>query len=167
MRKSSYQGDYNDPIGTLSKVSRQEEDTGRTFQNISEELKKEEQKVIDQIYREDQKEIQGLQTAEQKRENVEKFVEDFIVAQENERCSGSRSDSSLQDQISSAVQWEQRREVKKFVKTGSYCGLASCDSMQDIKLELFKSGNQNQINDEFRQMMLQKFLEYAMKFAHS
>ena len=45
---------------------------------------REEQRVINKIYLEDQKEIDGLQTKAQKRENVQKLVENFIIAQNNE-----------------------------------------------------------------------------------
>ena len=54
MRKSSYAGEYGDPIGKLSRMSGQEEEEGGTSSGrITEELKKEEERVINKIYQED------------------------------------------------------------------------------------------------------------------
>ena len=161
MRKYSHSGDYNNTVGSLSKMSLNEDKIGKeSNRSMIEELKKEEEKVINKIYLEDQREIDGLQTTAKKRENVQKLVDNFIITQEiNLRGKGEESEDEYELPLTPLRLRIQKKELEENEKLMTSEGTLDA-TLQELRRNLVKNDKEFGYSDQFRQMMLKKFSEY-------
>ena len=161
MRKISHPGYHGNVVPNLLRACQQKEEVVREISAgiMDDELDREKERVIKKIYQEDQDEIDGLQTTTEKRRNVHRHVQEFLVARDMEEEDNrniqqySGYEKEQQSDISrQAIEVEQHRKNKAADGVRAH-------ALFNIRLELLENGSSKE-EESFKVMMLKKFAEY-------